>query len=110
MPTEDRRIVFSNNEVYKALYTLRDQKDMRQMPVGEIITAGIDASDSTMMFFVLENRIKQSHAKIEHNQDFVAAALMLFCRGSGVPLPKNAKKSVMIQEGVVILRVQMDQS
>jgi len=59
------------------------------------------------MFFILENRVEHTHSKIEHNQDFVAAALMVFCRGSGIPLPKSARKSVMIKEGVVILRVQI---
>lgn len=105
MPREDRRIIFSNEEVYKALYTLRDQKTMRKLPVGKIITAGNDPKEPTTMFFMLEDNIEQTVTKIEQNEDFVAAALMLFCRGCGIPLPKNAKKSVLVQDGVVILRV-----
>ena len=107
MPKEDRRIIFSSDEVYKALFTLRDQKQMRPLPLGQVITAGVDADDSNKVFFILENQMEGTHAKIEHFRDFVAAALMLFCRGSGIPLPKGAQKSVMIQEGMVILRVQM---
>ena len=42
----------------------------------------------------------------KYTSDFIAAALMLFCRGEGIPLPKNAKKSVMIKGEDVMLRVQ----
>ena len=107
MPKEDRRIIFSNDEVYKALYTLRDQKSLKPLPSGQIITTGIDADDSNKMFFILEDKMAQTHAKIEHFRDFVAAALMLYCKGYGIPLPKSAQKSVMVQEDMVILRVQM---
>ncbi|MGB1077763.1 MAG: hypothetical protein ACPG05_05590 [Bdellovibrionales bacterium] len=107
MPKEDRRIIFSNDEVYKALYTLRDQKNLKALPLGQIITTGVDAGDPNKMFFILEDQHAQTHAKIEHFRDFVAAALMLYCKGYGIPLPKNAQKSVMIQEDMVILRVQM---
>ncbi len=107
MPQEDRRIIFSNEEVYKALFTLRDQKGMKPMPFGEIITAGFDTQNRDNIFFMLEDRIEQVHTKVEHKRDFVAASLMVFCRGVGIPLPKNAKKSVMIKEGAVILRVQI---
>ena len=107
MPKEDRRIIFSNDEVYSALCTLYNQREMRTLPVGKIITAGVDAEDPTMLFFVLENPVEGTHAKVEHNRDFVAAALMLFCRGCGVPLPRNSKKAVVLQDGTVILRVRI---
>ena len=107
MPKEDRRIIFTHDEVYNALYTMHDQKKLYKLPVGKIITAGIDPEDKSKMFFVLENQLEQTHAKVEHDLGFVAAALMLFCRGAGIPLPKGAKKSVMLQEGTIILRVQM---
>ncbi len=107
MPKEDRRIIFSRDEVYNALYTMHDQKQIQKLPVGQIITAGMSPENEDKIFFVLENQAEQTHAKVEHDLGFVAAALMLFCKGSGIPLPKSAKKSVMLQEGTVILRVQM---
>lgn len=107
MPKEDRRIIFSNDEVYKALYTLRDQKNLRRLPVGQIVTVANDQTEPTTIVFMVEDRIEQTVTKIDHNEDFVAAALMVFCRGCGIPLPKSAKKSVMIQDGIVILRVQI---
>ncbi len=107
MPKEDRRITFSNEEVYKALYTLCEQKNLSSMPVGQIITSGFDPKDTNKMFFIVENKMEENHDKVEHSRDFVAAALMILCKGSGIPLPKSAKKSVVIQEGMVVLRVQI---
>ena len=106
MPTEDRRITFENEEVYKALYALCTQKQVRKPPPGHVSKI-YEKESGGMIYLDLENPQNQTKASEGYTQDFLAAALMLYCRGCGIPLPKNAKKSVQISEGKIILRVQV---
>lgn len=107
MPKEDRRIMFSPEEVYNAIYALSVQKQMKKPPAGAVkkVTEGKD--DPKQITILLENPADDSKQKVEYSRDFLAAALMVFCRGAGIPLPKSARKSVMIVDGEVILRVQI---
>lgn len=106
MPREDRRISFDNQEVYKAIYALTTQKQMKKPIPGGIVKISESAGDGPIIVD-FENPLEKTSAREEYTRDFIAAALMLFCRGCGIPLPKSAKKSVMIVEGVLILRVQI---
>lgn len=106
MPIEDRRIIFSSDEVYKALYALSVKKNMTQPPPGFIKMVTVNKDDPSEVIIKLENPNQQKTAKLEYSRDFLAAALMMFCRGAGIPLPKTAVKSVMINDGQVILRVE----
>lgn len=105
MPREDRRIHFENEEVYKAVYAMCFQKQMRLPPPGHVTKISNDTA-TRLITMNLSNPQDKTDAKLEYAEDFVAAALMLFCRGCGIPLPKTAAKSVMVNEGQVILRVQ----
>jgi hypothetical protein len=107
MPVEDRRIHFSNEELYKALYAFCFQKQVRQPPPGHITKVAEDSLDHTKVLFVLENPQDRTGTTLEYSHDFLAAALMLYCRSCGIPLPKSGRKSVVIQGSEVILRVQI---
>lgn len=107
MPREDRRISFENEEVYKAVFALCTQKQMKK-PIPGVILKVIDSGDAGPVVLEIGNPLHSSDSvKEEYTRDFLAAALMLFCRGCGIPLPKSARKSVMVIEGTVILRVQI---
>ncbi len=107
MPTEDRRILFNNEEVYKALYAMCFQKQMKAPPPGQVVNVAEDEENKGQIKVRIENPLDKTSADLEYTHDFMAAALMLFCRGCGIPLPKHAKKSVMISEGQITLRVQI---
>lgn len=107
MPREDRRISFDNDEVYKAVYALCTQKQMKKPIPGHIVKITEGAGESGAIFLDFENPLDKSAECGEYTRDFIAAALMLFCRGCGIPLPKTAKKSVAIIDGILILRVQI---
>lgn len=108
MPREDRRILFSNDEVYKALFALCAQKQIKKPPPGLIKHILESPQDPSILLLDLENPQDKTSARLEYTRDFMAAALMLFCRGCGIPLPKSAKKSVMLgTENDVVLRVQI---
>lgn len=109
MPTEDRRIIFNNEEIYKSIYALAAQKQDPKPPVGEIVGLKVDPDDPNRIHIKIDNVLdEKAPAKdVEYSRDFLAAALMLFCRGLGIPLPKSAKKSVLIKDDKVMLRVQI---
>lgn len=108
MPREDRRILFSNEEVYKAIFALSMQKQLKKPPPGQVLRIYEDPREADTVIVELENPQDMTHAKVEYSRDFIAASLMLYCRGCGIPLPKNAKKSVMLgTDDMVILRVQI---
>ena len=105
MPKEDRRILFSNDEVYKAVYALSVQKQLRKPPPGAVQSVLEKDGDENTIVLKMENPADNSKEEREYSRDFIAASLMVFCRGAGIPLPKSARKSVMINNGDVILRV-----
>ena len=109
MPHEDRRLVFDYEETYKALYSLCLQKERKKPPSGTVSMIVEDDKDSSRIYMRIENQIDNQGggSKVEYSRDFLAAALMVYCRGCGIPLPKRARKSVMIREKDVILRVEM---
>ncbi len=104
MPREDRRIIFENEEVYKAVYSLCTQKQMKVPPAGQVVSIVEDEKDNKFILN-LEDPQLQTVSAVEYSRDFIAAALMLYCRGCGIPLPKSAKKSVLLQDKNMILRV-----
>lgn len=107
MPLEDRRIIFDYEEVYKALYSLCVQKEQKKPPSGAITSVFEDEKDNTVIYVRIENQHEKIDKKLEYSRDFLAAALMVYCRGNGIPLPKRARKSVLIREGDVILRAEI---
>jgi len=109
MPIEDRRIIFTSKELYKALYALSAQKQIKKPPAGEITGVRVGQEDTSRVFVKIVNELDDEvpEKEVEYNRDFVAAALMLYCRGLGIPLPKSATKSVLIKDDQVMLRVQI---
>ncbi|MFP4314250.1 MAG: hypothetical protein ACLFR0_07980 [Alphaproteobacteria bacterium] len=109
MPKEDRRIIFTFEEAYKAIYSLSAQKDIKKPPAGEVVKINKDENDDSVIYMHLDNKQEkwEQQRKLEYSRDFIAAALMLYCRGCGIPLPKSAKKSVVLGSTNIILRVEI---
>ena len=107
MPKEDRLITFNYKEVHKSVYTLCQQKGMKLPTIGEITDISQDPEDINRVYIdILENGTGPRKRE-EYSRDFVAAALLIFCRGMGIPMPKSARKSVFIKDGELGLRVRI---
>jgi len=105
MPREDRRIFFTFGETYKALYALCMQRELKRPPPGVISVILPDENDENKLTFKIDNMQDNSAHDVEYSRDFLAAALMLFCRSQGVPIPKRASKSVDLKAENVVLRM-----
>lgn len=110
MPREDRRITFSYDEVYKAIFALCVQRELKKPPAGIIMAVETSKADASKVSVRLENPLLQGPVVfLEYGMDFLAAALMLYCRTCRIPLPKTAGKSVELAQDGVVLRVQINQ-
>ena len=107
MPTEDRRIIFTADEVYKAIFTFCTQKQIAKPPGGHLLEIKQDEKDEAQVFFTIEDAVSKELNTVEYSRDFLAAALLLFCRGLGIPVAKSGKKSVLVREGQVMLRIMI---
>lgn len=108
MPKEDRRLIFDYSETYQALYKLTVKSDdMKRLKPGIIRKIEQDGLDANMVNFYIENPQEGEKHIATYSRDFIAAALMMFCRGNGIPLPRKASKTIMIDEGRMILRVMV---
>lgn len=105
MPREDRRIIFTFDETYRAIYALCVQKEIRKPPPGMIEKVAIDGEDEKTINVKIHNMQDDSAGTVKYSRDFLAAALMLYCRAHNVPIPKRANKSVEFREDSVILRM-----
>lgn len=106
MPREDRRVIFDMSETYQALYRLSLKKDdEKTLQPGAIVKIEANANNEDQFDFHLSNPQEGVEMTVTYSKDFVAAALMMFCRGEGIPLPRRAQKAVMVREGQMILRV-----
>ena len=105
MPREDRRVIFDRNESYQAIYTLAQKQDNMQRPMpGAITKIEEDAEDPNKINFYITNPQTDENKVAVYTRDFVAASLMMFCRGAGIPLPRKASKSVIVKNNELILR------
>lgn len=110
MPREDRRITFSYDEVYKAIFALCVQREIRKPPAGIIMAVDINKADTSKVTIRLENPLTHDPVVfLDYGLDYLAAALMLYCRTCRIPLPKTAGKSVELANDGVVLRVQVNQ-
>jgi hypothetical protein len=107
MPKEDRLITFSNDEIHKAIFSLCMQKGMARPPEGVVTKTFHPDGDKDRITVEITDPRNNKVESVDYNYDFFAAALMLFCRGLGIPLPKSAKKSVHIKDDEVSLRVRI---
>lgn len=104
MPREDRRIIFSFEETYKAIYALCMQKEMKRPPPGAITAINVNGDDKKVTVQI-NNIQSDSEHTLDYSRDFLAAALLLYCRSQSIPVSKKATKSVEFKPDSVVLRL-----
>jgi hypothetical protein len=103
MPTELRQIVFENVELRKALAQhFVDQPE--RLPPGVIEAVGISQDELEIELQLVGDSGGASTATLipaEH----VAAALIAYCRANTIPLPRDAKKFLVVSGDNLALRI-----
>lgn len=107
MPRESRHIKFDCFETYHAIYALCTQKQQKKPPPGAIIDITEDNRVERTFIFQIENIQDGTSAKLEYTRDFVAAALMLYCKRVNIPLPREADKRIDVYDNGFMLVCEM---
>lgn len=107
MPREDRRISFDYAETYKAMFALCVQNELPRLFAGSITAINFKAGDDRCVVVRFANGLQETSATSEYSRDFLAAALMLYCRTCNIPIPKRATKSVELGGEAVTLHITL---
>ena len=107
MPSEHRRIVFTSDELRKALDAHLMQQQARLLPVGIVASAKLNGDQTKVVLAIHDRRADQIHT-IEVAANHVAVALLRYCFANNVPLPKDAKKSLAIAGDCVALEIERE--
>jgi hypothetical protein len=107
MPTEFRRIVFSNAELRQAIDASRDVKSV-SVPDGPLQSVSfIDETREKVLVSVLVADCELDRVeKRALPASFVAAALIRHCMAMHVPLPRFAQKSLVISGENIALELR----
>ena len=81
------------------------KEDEKTLIPGAIVKIEPNADNEDQFDFHLKNPQEGLETTVTYSKDFIAAALMMFCRGMGIPLPRRAQKAVMVRDGQMVLRV-----
>lgn len=103
MPTEVRRLVFSNTEFYGAL----DQYLSRTgatLPLGSIVQVRTDTIHDAVTIDIRRNGSTQTEA-VNLSARQVGGALIGYCINNQIPLPRGFSKSLIITGDNVALEM-----
>lgn len=109
MPAETRFIVFELEEVYKALRIRKITENEELPPSGKIIH--LDFHDDKGAEHIIEMIIRQDNGE-EHNleftREFFALALVFYCQGHNIPMPRAGTKSLVHKDDKIVMHIQID--
>lgn len=103
MTWEERKIFFDFSEAYKAIYTLCVHKSVRLPQSGRITHMTLKREG--MVTVKIVNSQTGAAEECDYSCDFMAAALIMYCRTCDIPLPKRGAKVMDIAGEMIILRI-----
>ncbi len=109
MPNEFRQLIFSRDELAKALANYHgDAED--HVPSGNIVFCQImQNSDLRVMIKVLPDGETQVQSR-ELGVDVIARALMKYCLDNKIPMPRNSEKSIEAIGENIAMTVSIDRT
>lgn len=108
MPHEDRTLIFDFDEAKTAIAELCAKQDIQEVDLNGYIQklSNPDGDKSRITFQFKDDATKQEH-KEEYSRDFVAAALMMYCKKIGIPLPQKGEKFITFDGDTLRLRIKI---
>lgn len=103
MPREVRTITFSQLEVYQAMAEFA-ARNGRAMPPGTLDRLAFNPQQEPALVMAVRTPGSPIIQKVAFRQAEVAAALILYCRGNRIPLPKNSRRKLeSADDGVTLI-------
>ena len=104
MPSEMRRLVFSNHEVSRAI-TEHHMIAGRKMPSGTVMSCDTMSERGVVVRLKLIEHGSDELLTYELSTEEVAACLLRFCKSRRIPLPKDAVKTIQVRGDSVTLNI-----
>lgn len=106
MPKELRKLVFDEAELKAAAYDycLRNNVNIPQSPVDEVIASDNDASVLVLRF---SSDDLNAPKEVPLSRDQVGAALIKYCSTNKIPLPRAAQKILKVEGQEVSMMVSV---
>ena len=104
MPSEYRKLIFTDDEVMDAL-EVHDDAASGRLEGQNIVKLAHDPDVDGALIATLDD---EDASAVELPDFYVTAALMRFLIEEGIPMPRRATKSVSIEKTRVVLNVVVD--
>ncbi len=95
MPTEMRRIVFSNEELMNAI-NFFNSPNIPKLPEGVITVASVDPDDKSNIVLKFTSYNRDAERNIVISVANLGAVLVSYCIKNKIPMSKKASKSLKI--------------
>ena len=95
MPTEYRKLVFSNGELRQAVAEFSEANGLI-LPQDEIIKLDLTGQRQHPVTYHYTTGTQRGSTEVSLSRDQLAAALIIYCRSLRIPVPRSAQKNVKI--------------
>ena len=106
MPSEIRQIIFRNDELTEAIDSYRVFA-AEELPAGDVVSCTLDSHYSVTVKLGFAEKGDPETSEVELPPSSVAAALLAFCIGKGIPIPRYSDKSIQIIGDNIALVIRM---
>lgn len=106
MPTENRDLFFSENEIKIALMQFSARKGLN-FKVENINEYKLTTESGIGIALKVFDATANKAGTVRYNQPEIAAALMAYCMFLKIPLPRAGKKSVQMSNGELCLNIKL---
>lgn len=108
MPSEDRFIVFNYEEIYTALRIRKITENEELPPNGVIKTLDFKQNQTDEDSIEVALDVKGKKQKLEFTREFFALALVFFCQGNNIPIPRAGTKILAQKDDTVVMHIKLD--
>ena len=106
MPTETRKIVFSNEELKKAI-VLFSQRSAKRLPEGDLISCEVKSEDGITVRLRIRPWYSDGDKTIVLSSTYIGAALSNYCMECKIPIPRQATKSLQVIGDNIALQINI---
>lgn len=106
MPSETRKIVFSNNELITAI-NRHNQVSKNKLPKGMITTCKPLSQPGVAVRLEMLDQESGESTTVDLSPEVIGAALVRYCIAHKIPIPRHATKSVTAEGDDIALTLQV---
>ena len=108
MPVEERFITFSLEEIHSAVRVKCVDEKLERPARGELVSIEINEEDEAAqndVSFKIKREDNGKEEEFKFERAFFGQALVFYCQGHGIPLPKRGQKILKIAPNQVTMKV-----